>query len=187
MSTNGTDARYVALLRGVNVGGRTRVDMAELRELARELGFEEVRSHLNSGNLVFSHESDDESALGDLLESGIERRFGRDISCLVREAGYLREVVAGNPFPEAAGHGKLLHASFLSDRLPEERTTTIDPAGFHPEQFWLGDRVIYMYLPNGIGRSALADALSRPAVLGKTVATTRNWNTVSKLLELVGS
>ncbi|SDK31071.1 Uncharacterized conserved protein, DUF1697 family [Actinopolyspora mzabensis] len=187
MSTNGTEARYVALFRGVNVGGRTRVDMAGLRELARELGLAEVRSHLNSGNLVFSHDSGDESALGELLEHGIERRFGINVSCLVREAGYLREVAAGNPFPEAAGHGKLLHASFLSRRLPEERTTTLDPAGFHPERFRLGDRVIYMYLPDGIGRSGLAAALSRPAVLGDTVATTRNWNTVSKLLELVGS
>ncbi|MDP9643538.1 uncharacterized protein (DUF1697 family) [Actinopolyspora lacussalsi] len=184
MSITGTSIGYAALLRGINVGGNTKVGMQELRELAGELGLSDIRTHVNSGNLVFRSASDDGPALAEQLEKAIEQRFERKVSCLVRDNAYLRRVIEDNPFPEAAKQGKLVHATFLSETLPEERVGRIDPTDFHPEEFRLGDHVIYLHLPNGMGRSKLAETMSSSTVMKNVIGTTRNWNTVIKLAEM---
>ncbi|MEE1845460.1 DUF1697 domain-containing protein [Streptomyces sp. JV190] len=175
---------YAALLRGINVSGHKRVPMAELRALLTELGHGDVRTHLQSGNAVFSSASDDENALAAELERAIEQRFGFPVPCLVRDGAYLAAVAAACPFPAAELEGKQLHITYYDRPVDAGRFARIDPAAYLPEAFGLGDRALYLYTPDGLGRSKLAEALSRSSVTKDTVATSRNWNTVARLVEL---
>ncbi len=196
---------YAALLRGINVGGK-RVPMAELRTLMEELGLGAVRTYLQSGNAVFTYDEDPESAespenpenpentedieqrLAADLERALEKHFGFPIACVVRSGAYLKAVVDACPFPAASLTGKQLHATYFSGSSAQPvdaaRFAALDQSAFRPEEFRLGDRVLYLYAPDGLGRSPLAAALGRPAVTRGLVATSRNWNTVTKLVEM---
>jgi uncharacterized protein (DUF1697 family) len=178
---------YAALLRGINVGGHKRVPMAELRDLLTELGHGDVGTYLNSGNAVFSSESTDEEGLASGLEQAIELRFGFSVSCLVRNGSYLRAVADACPFPAAELEGKQLHVTYFSGPVDAERFAGIDQGARLPEEFRLGDRALYLYAPQGLGRSKLAEELNRPAVNKGISGTSRNWNTVVKLIEMTGA
>lgn len=178
---------YAALLRGINVGGHKKVPMAELRALLGELGHGDVRTHLQSGNAVFSSASGDEDTLAAELETAIADRFGFSASCLVRDGAYLAEVVRACPFPAAELEGRQLHVTYTDLPLDAARFAALDAASFLPEEFRLGDRALYLYAPDGLGRSDLAAALARPALTKGLVATSRNWNTVVKLAELTST
>ncbi|MGV9314213.1 DUF1697 domain-containing protein [Streptomyces sp. NPDC003691] len=177
---------YAALLRGINVGGHRKVPMAELRAVLEGLGHGGVATHLQSGNAVFTSESGDEDALARGLERAIEEHFGFTVDCLVRGADYLRAVVDDCAFPAAQLEARQLHVTYFSEPVTEARFAGIDRDAHAPEDFRLGDRALYLYAPDGLGRSKLAEILARPAVTRGLVATTRNWNTVRKLAELTG-
>ena len=174
--------RYAALLSAVNVGKR-KVPMAQLRELLTRLGYSAVQTYLASGNAVFTtHDDEDEGAAATRIEAALQQEFGFSVPCLVRDGEYLAAVIKACPFPADDVAGKHLHATFYSVEVGDERYAEIDRAAFEPEEFRIGDRVMYLYLPGGIGRSALATALSRPASRLKGItATGRNWNTVKAL------
>ncbi|MFE4450358.1 DUF1697 domain-containing protein [Streptomyces sp. NPDC056796] len=175
---------YAALLRGINVSGHRRVPMAELRALLGELGHEDVATHLQSGNAVFRSASDDESALAAGLERAVEERFGFPVDCLVRSGAYLAGVAEACPFPAAGLEGRQLHVTYFDRAVDATRFASLDADSFRPEEFRLGDRALYLYAPDGLGRSKLAVALGKPAVTRGLVATSRNWNTVVKLVEM---
>ncbi|MEU6624038.1 DUF1697 domain-containing protein [Streptomyces litmocidini] len=176
---------YAALLRGINVSGRRKVPMAELRNLLEGLGHTDVRTYLQSGNAVFTTDSGaGEDGLGTALEDAIEERFGFRVDCLVRDGDYLAAVADACPFPAAELQGKQLHAVYYSGPADPERFAAIDRQAFLPEDFALGDRVLYLYTPEGLGNSRLGEAVSRPSVVKGLVATARNWNTVLKLIEM---
>ncbi|MEU7281555.1 DUF1697 domain-containing protein [Streptomyces sp. NPDC045431] len=183
--------RYAALLRGINVSGHRKVPMAELRTVLAGLGLGDVQTYLQSGNAVFSSGSDDgedvedgEEALRVRLERAVEKHFGFPVDCVVREGTYLRAIADACPFPAAELEGKQLHVTFFSERVGPERFAALDQAAFLPEEFRIGDRALYLYAPEGLGRSKLAEALGRPALTKGIIGTTRNWNTVVKLVEL---
>ncbi|MEU6404834.1 DUF1697 domain-containing protein [Streptomyces sp. NPDC046985] len=176
--------RYAALLRGINVGGGRKVPMAELRALAGELGYGEVRTHLQSGQAVFTSDRGDEDALAAQWAAAIERRFGFPVDVIVRDHAYLRAVADACPFPAADLAPKQLHVTYFSAAAEAGRFAGIDRAACLPEEFRLGDRALYLYAPDGVGRSRLADQLSRPRVTKGLIATSRNWNTVLKLVEM---
>jgi uncharacterized protein (DUF1697 family) len=179
---------YVALLRGVNVGGAKRVPMPELRVLLEELGHGAVSTYLNSGNAVLAA-SGTASAVEAGLVAALERRFGFAVPCLVRDLPCLRAVVEGNPFVSLAEEsggtvdGSRLHVTFLSGRAEAAWFEGIDAEAYLPDEFRLGGREMYLSTPNGLGRSKLAEILGRSIVRNTDViATTRNWNTVLALL-----
>jgi len=177
--------RYAALLSAVNVGKR-KVPMAQLREVLGGLGYTSVQTYLASGNAVFDTADGAEEAAAK-IEAALEGRFGFAVPTLVRDAAYLRAVVRACPFPADEVEGRQLHAIFHSTQVGEERYADLDRAAFLPEEFSLGDRVMYLHLPGGMGRSVLAAALGRPASrLRGVVATGRNWNTVKALAEMTG-
>ncbi|MFD4690391.1 DUF1697 domain-containing protein [Streptomyces sp. NPDC058463] len=175
---------YAALLRGINVGGHRKVPMAELRTLLTELGHGDVATYLQSGNAVFSSASGDETTLAAELEKAIESRFGFAVSCLVRPGPYLAAVADACPFPAAELEGKQLHVTYFDGPVDPARFARLDAAAFRPEEFRLGERELYLYAPEGLGRSKLAEALARPALNKGLIGTTRNWNTVVKLVEM---
>ncbi|MFD5101356.1 DUF1697 domain-containing protein [Streptomyces albidochromogenes] len=176
---------YAALLRGINVSGHKKVPMAELRELLEELGHRDVRTYLQSGNAVFTTDAgDSEDALAAALERAVEKHFGFGVDCLVRSGPYLAAVADACPFPAAELEGKQLHVTYFSRPVTADRFAPVDPAAYLPEEFRLGDRALYLYAPDGLGRSRLAEALAKPALLKGISATTRNWNTVARLVEM---
>ncbi|MFG2575860.1 DUF1697 domain-containing protein [Streptomyces sp. NPDC048481] len=175
---------YAALLRGINVGGSRKVPMADLRTLMEGLGHDEVRTHLQSGQAVFSSAHGDEESLAADLTAAIAERFGFDVGVIVRDHAYLKAVADACPFPAAELTAKQLHVTYCSGPVDEERYAGIDRAAHLPEEFRLGDRALYLYAPEGLGRSRLAEQLARPRLTKGLITTTRNWNTVVKLVEM---
>lgn len=174
---------YIALLRGINVGGHGRLAMADLRGLIEELGHEDVRTYVQSGNAVFTSGRTDPGAIG----AELTRRLAADLdvaaTVMVRTAEELATIVDGNPFAEQANQEPTtVHAGFLASPLPEASALDVDAERYAPEQFAPGDRVVYLHLPNGMGRSRLALDLGRQ--LSDVGITVRNWRTVTRLLEM---
>ncbi|MFE3034024.1 DUF1697 domain-containing protein [Streptomyces canus] len=177
---------YAALLRGINVGGSRKVPMADLRTLMEGLGHDGVRSYLQSGQAVFTADHGDEEPLAAELTAAIEQRFGFPVDVIVRDHDYLKAIVDNCPFPAAELEAKQLHVTYFSAPVDEDRFAEIDRTAHLPEDFRLGDRALYLYAPNGLGRSKLAEYLSRPRLNKGVIATSRNWNTVVKLVEMTG-
>ncbi|MFB7503801.1 DUF1697 domain-containing protein [Streptomyces broussonetiae] len=174
---------YAALLRGINVGGAKKVPMADLRTLLAGLGHTGVRTYLQSGQAVFSSDHGDEDSLAAEVSRAVEERFGFPVDVLVRDHAYLRAVAEACPFPAAELQPRQLHITYFSAAVAPDRYADIDQAAHLPEEFRLGDRCLYLYAPDGVGRSKLAERLGRQPARG-LIATSRNWNTVLKLVEL---
>jgi uncharacterized protein (DUF1697 family) len=171
---------YVALLRGINVGAHNRVPMADVRSLMAGLGYEDVRTHLQSGNVIFrapdAATADVERAIADRLEADL----GLPVAVLVRTDDEFREVVAGNPV--VGEDPARLMVLFLSEPLGH-KLTEIDPARYAPEVFALRPAEIYLYCATGILESPLLKLFSERR-LGCAV-TARNWRTVTRIAELL--
>ncbi|MFF1685330.1 MULTISPECIES: DUF1697 domain-containing protein [unclassified Streptomyces] len=178
---------YAALLRGINVGGSRKVPMARLRPLIEGLGHGDVRTYLQSGNATFTSGHGDEESLAAELSAAIEKEFGFPVDVIVRDHAYLASVADACPFPVDSLEGRQLHVTYFSGPVGPERFASVDPAEFAPEDFRLGPRALYLYAPGGLGRSKLGAVLSRPALNKGLIATSRNWNTVVKLVEMTGA
>ena len=168
---------YVGLLRGINVGGRTVLPMAQLRELATGCGLGAVRTYIQSGNLVFTS-SDPAGVVAGRLEAAIAAAGGPAPRVAVRSHAELAAVLAGNPYLDKATEATQLHVAFLVEGADPTPLDELDLAAFAPEDLTVRGRETYLFLPNGLGRSKLAEALARPK---STDSTVRNWNTVTKL------
>ncbi|MEV5438813.1 DUF1697 domain-containing protein [Streptomyces sp. NPDC052682] len=177
--------KYAALLRGINVGGK-KVPMADLRTVLEGLGHGDVRTYLQSGQAVFVPDHGDEDSLAAEISQAIERHFGFGVDVLVRDHAYLKAVAEACPFPAADLAPKQLHVTYFSAPVTPERFAEIDQDAYLPEEFRLGDRALYLYVPEGLGRSKLAEHLAKPRITKGLIATSRNWNTVVKLVELTG-
>jgi uncharacterized protein (DUF1697 family) len=177
---------YVALLRGINVGGKKPVLMADLRKMAEDLGFENVRTLLQSGNLLFDTDGASEEGLERILEDAALNVLGLGTDFMVRDGKALLRAVQSNPYPEAArndaGH---LVLAFLKAAPKAGAIDSLRRAISDNEMVELRRRELYIVYPDGIGRSKLTTALMdrHLAVRG----TGRNWNTVLKLADLAGA
>jgi uncharacterized protein (DUF1697 family) len=178
-------ARFVALLRAVNLGARNRVGMADLRKLAGELGLEDCATLLQSGNLVFRSSARSSASLERLLEEGVRSRLRVDTDFFVRSDKDWKEVLAANPFnQEAASDPAHLLVTFLKAAPPASAVTALRQAIKGRERVEVAGRQAYFVYPDGIGRSRLTSAVIE-SKLG-TRGTGRNWNTVRQLGELAG-
>ena len=188
-------ASHVALLRGINVGGRNKVPMADLREVVTSLGHTGVTTYIQSGNVLFSTADTDTARLAAELESAIGGRFGIWASVVVLSRDQLAEVLAGNPYPDEP-NPKLVHVVFLNAEPPEDLLARMAAAesaaaakGSRDTVRVVG-RALFMHTPDGYGNSDLAQAvfriISAPAKQKKQdlAATARNWATSTKLLSL---
>lgn len=174
---------HVALLRGINVGGHARVAMADLRALCEDLGHREVRTYVQSGNVGFTSDETDTRALAEELAARLARDLDVSPAVVVRSAAGLAAVVAANPFPTAAADDPTtVHVAFLTGDPADPTAFDVDAAAFAPEELAVGDRVLYLHLPGGIGRSRLAAELARRRT--GVDMTVRNWRTVDRLLAM---
>lgn len=173
---------YIALLRGINLGPRNKIAMADLRELLESIGLEDVRTHILSGNAIFTSRRRSVPRLEQQIERAIKDRFGHEIRVLIRTADELAAVVDDNPLSDRTNHRSQLFALFLERDPDPKRMDAIDAAALAPEEFHLGDRVIYALVRQGFQGSKLFGALSDKR-LGVAM-TNRAWNTVTKLAEL---
>ena len=171
----------IALLRGINIGSRQRVSMPELRALLEELGYGDVRTLVQSGNVVFTSRAAP-ATLERKLEKEIEKHLGVDPKVVVRTRDELAAVIEANPFPDTANAPKNLHVTFLAGEPDADAVARLEAADFGGDRLAFRGREIYIAYKDGMGRSELAKQLGR-AKLGVT-ATDRNWNTVTKLLEM---
>ena len=167
--------RQVALLRGINVGGKHKVPMKDLAALFEAAGFSDVKTYIQSGNVVFSGPKADTAALA----AAIEKRFGFAVPVAVRTAADLARIAGANPFVADDPEGPL-HVMFLTGD-PDPKAA-LDPDRSPPDRFALVGREIYLHLPNGVARSKLTNAWFDSRL--KTVTTTRNWRTVLTLRDL---
>ena len=174
--------RYVALLRGVNVGGRNKLPMAELRDLFASAGCAAVRTYIQSGNAVFEATHELAEAVPEIVTVAIRRRFGYESVVVLRSGEELRQVVTSNPF-DTSGDPRFLHVAFLKDTPSAEAISRLDPERSPPDEFVVRGRNVYLRYPNGVARSKLTNECF--AVQLQTVSTMRNWRTVLRLLEMV--
>lgn len=171
----------IALLRGINVGGR-RLLMADLRRELEELGLEAVRTYIQTGNAVFRTASAETPDLADAIAGAIEEGHGFRPRVLVLDAADLRRAMDENPFPDAETDPKRLHLYFLAAEPTDVDVPALEEAATDSERFHVGKRVVYLHTPDGFGRSTLAGQIERRVGVP---ATARNWRTVLKLREMV--
>jgi uncharacterized protein (DUF1697 family) len=174
-------ARYIVLLRGINVGGHRRVPMADLRALLAGLGYEGVRTHLQSGNVVLESKVSPQQVRR-AVEQGIVDALGVDVEVFVRTRDELADVIARDPLGDVADDPSRYLVSFLSAEPDPARVREAEAVDVGPERFVVSGRELYAWHPDGVHASKLAKVLSERR-LGVT-ATARNWNTVTKLLAL---
>lgn len=145
---------WVALLRGINVGRNKRIAMSDLRDLLISLGYADVRTHLQSGNAIFSARPKPDK-IEQEISSGIRKVFGMDVAVLLRSAAELAAVVAANPFITRGVNTCELHATFLAAQPAAAKIAAVDRAASAPDEFAVGERVIYLRLHNGVMGSRL--------------------------------
>ncbi len=175
--------RYALLLRGVNVGTKNSLPMAELRAMLTRIGCSDVQTYVQSGNAVLATELG-AAALTKEIEAALERYMGRPIATTLRTEKQLEAIVDGNPFAKVATNPACLCVTFLSTAPTKAEVAPLYEEDFGPELFRAAGKEIYSWHPNGQGRSPLAAAIDGLPLRG--AVTRRNWNTVVKLLDMLG-
>ena len=173
---------WIALFRGINVGGNHILPMATLREDLEALGLQQVRTYIQSGNVVFETAAE-KDAIGARIVERIEEHHGFRPAVLLLSREDLHAIAAANPFPEAVDEPKTLHVQFLTAPAAHADRDGMEKWKAENERFHLTDRALYFHAPDGIGRSKLAARMEK--LLG-VAATGRNYRTVAKLLAMTG-
>lgn len=181
-SGSGYTVRCVALLRGINVGKAKRVAMADLRALVESLGFSEVTTLLNSGNVVFTAGASDVGMAAGRIEEEMAARLKVASRVSVFTASELAEIIAENPQPERAAVPSRYMVGFLASASDAVKLRPLLEMNWSPEVLSLGRRVVYLWCPDGVIESRLAPAVGK---LVEDAVTVRNWSTALKLLALL--
>lgn len=177
--------KYVAFLRGINVGGKNKIKMETLREVCTAIGFENVKTYINSGNVIFETKKIDDIKLAAKIEAAIEKEFGLKIKTMVRSIDKIESVIKNNPFDGEFENEKDLHVFFLDEELSDEKREHLLSNNNENERFAVRGREIFYLL-----RVNFSDSLMGKDYIGKKLkvsATARNWRTVNKILEIAES
>jgi uncharacterized protein (DUF1697 family) len=185
-SSKGTTGTFVAMLRGINVGNHNRMKMEALRSLVAGLGYDEPRTYLQSGNVVFSGRGRAESA-ATALEDAITRELGLSVPVVARSDNQLRRVVAANPMIGAGDDPTKLHVTFLGKRPGADRVRALSSSrvASRRDRFEVVGAEVFLHCPSGYGTTSYDNGFFERN-LG-TVATTRNWRTVCALAEMMAA
>ncbi|MEM7677799.1 MAG: DUF1697 domain-containing protein [Myxococcota bacterium] len=173
----------MALLRGINVGGKNKLPMKDLAAMFGDAGCWDVQTYIQSGNVVFRAKQALARRIPSLIAQSIEEGFGFSVPVVLRPGDELLTVAGSNPFLRGEADTKKLHVAFLDKEPSNAKIASLDPERSSPDQFETRGREIYLYCPNGLARTKLTNNYfdSRLA----TTSTMRNWKTVLKLCDLV--
>jgi uncharacterized protein (DUF1697 family) len=174
--------RYAALLRGINVGGKNKVSMSDLRATCAAIGLDDVQTYIQSGNVVFSSSQRSTAKLETSIEDAIRDDTGLAVTVMIRSARDLAQIADHNPYAEDDLPATQLVVAFLKAR---PTTKALDLSAYGPETAVVRGTDVFLHYPNGQGRSKVTNAVLE-RLLG-TPVTARNWNTVGKLLTLTSS
>jgi uncharacterized protein (DUF1697 family) len=177
-------ATYVALLRGVNVAGAGKVGMADLRQVFADAGHTDVQTYIQTGNVVFAARGS-ASRIAPELEQRIASELGLTTTVLLRSASDLTRVARNNPFVDRGADPSSLHVTFLNGAAGRDAPARLDVPGAAPDELVVSGKEVYVHCPNGYGRTKLNNTFVERR-LG-VQATTRNWRTLTKLLDLATS
>jgi len=173
--------RCVALLRGINVSGRKTAPMTDVKRAFESLGFENVRTYAQSGNVIFDCRRAEKTRMAARVEEKLRETFGFSTDVLIRTQRELETIIDNNPLIDSAGvRPDKLYVTFLSDAPDETVASTLDIKLDQGEKFVIVGKEVYLYCPNGYARTKLNNAMFETKL--KTAATTRNWKTTNKLL-----
>lgn len=178
-----TTENHIALLRGINVGGKHRLPMAQLTKFFGQAGATQVQTYIQSGNVVFASTPADAPQVVAAVAQLIERQCGFSAPIVLRGAGQWRQLIANNPFLAQEADPEILHVAVLADPPPPERVARLDPRRGVPDQFVVVGADVYLCLPNGVARTKLTNAWLDSTL--RTVSTVRNWRTVLALGQLL--
>ena len=172
---------YIALLRGINVGGNHKLPMKELVSILEEIGFEDAATYIQSGNAVFRSKRKSAPRISKQIGAAIKEKRGFEPRVHVIGLDELQQAMASNPYPDAEEEPKTLHLGFLEHNPKDADLDAMDELSAANESFSISGCMFYLHAPDGIGRSKLADKAER--LLGVSM-TLRNWRTVTKVCEL---
>ena len=184
MKGNSTDTN-IALLRGINVGGKNKLPMKELVAMFHEAGCDDVRTYIQSGNVLFRAAPTLAENIPSLISESILSRFGYHIPVITRTAWELQELMKANPFVESEAEASRLLVLFLADLPDYAHVEALDPGRSPGDKFEVLGREVFLHCPNGVARSKLTTNYFDSSLL--TTSTARNWRTVQKLLELANA
>ncbi|SDL09447.1 Uncharacterized conserved protein, DUF1697 family [Catalinimonas alkaloidigena] len=174
---------YIAILRGINVSGSHKLKMADLQQALQEAGYRQVQTYIQSGNVVLSHDTAEPSALAQEIRALMARKFGYEVPVLVLSSADLQKVLSENPFlRERHEDPAPLHVTFLSEAPSAAALTRLEGVTSGPDEYRLHGNVIYLFCPNGYGRTKLTNNFFEQKL--RVTATTRNWKTCLKLAEM---
>ena len=175
---------YIALFRGINVGGNSILPMKELVAVLESLGVQDIKTYIQSGNVIFRSKAADTAQLARKIGAAIRKSHAFEPQVLLLDSAVLDKVIKENPYPEAEAAPNTLHVNFLAAIPPKPDLKALEKIRAESERFHLAGDVLYLHAPDGIGRSKLAASMER--LIGVPM-TSRNWNTVRKLKELMES
>jgi uncharacterized protein (DUF1697 family) len=175
--------RYVALLRGVNVGGKNKIAMKSLAALFSDAKCRHVETYIQSGNVVFSADAATARKANAAICSAIQQQFGFQTHIILRNQHEIERIESANPYCNKELPPEKLHVVFLADTPTAEKVALLDPNRSLPDEFTVSGSEIFLYMPNGMGKTKLTNAYFDSKL--KTVSTARNWRTLQKLLELM--
>jgi uncharacterized protein (DUF1697 family) len=175
---------WIALLRGINVGGKNILPMAKLIQILESLDCTEIRTYIQSGNVVFRSKHSKATVLAKKIEAAIKAQQGFECSVLLLTDAELRLAIESNPFADATSEPQTLHFFFLEQACPSLNVQALDSVQSPTEKYHLTARVLYLHAPDGVGRSKLAAKAEK--ILG-VVTTARNFRTVQKLQSMLAS
>lgn len=175
---------FVSLFRGINVGGNHKIKMDELKEMHESLGLRDVLPYIQSGNVVFTSDDADPVRLRRQIEDGFEKKFGFHAEVIVRTSDELRDIIEKNPFQgQQSKESKWVVVMFLAAHPDNKAQEDLLKTYVGPEELFIIGKELYIYYPQGIGRSKLSGSFIEKKL--KTSGTARNWNTILKLQELI--
>jgi len=177
------DAAHLALLRGINVGGANKLPMNELRDLFVAAGCRDVRTYIQSGNVIFRADPQIVASLPSVMTTRIAERFGFRVPLVMRTAAQIGDVIEHSPFIVEGAATETLHVLFLADLPPAPRVVALDPDRSPPDTFIVRGQEIYLRLPHGAARTKLTNAYFDATLA--TTSTARNWRTVTTLRALM--
>lgn len=169
---------YIAMLRGINVSGQKKIKMADLKDHMQDIGFKNVQTYIQSGNIVFEYEKALPEELKNMIEEMLYNKYHFKVSVIIKSPGELDGVIKNNPFSDT----DRTYITFLSEKPHPENVEKIKAIDHKPEEFILDGNIIYFYSPKGYGRAIMNNNFFENKL--KVDATTRNWKTVNKLIEL---